>query len=305
MGSAGCPGRTWCMPAGHVAGSLPAGLAPTSPSRTLAMARPVAWAGKKHARMAPTPSCACAQLTSRGPALNSSRMTGRPAAAGRQRSSRPHSSAAQTAPGCPMDGARLGGLRFPSLRPSPSPSPLGWPRPPGHQPAPRCRHAALARSRAPTRLHGILQQLQLVARQGQVPPVLRLRLHIRPCVGTAKGQPLTPCPGHRGQMGQRGTDRLRGPMRTRSSPRAAPDLGCSPSQAVPTQRLPRSHLPVPRQTTTTSAAPAAPTTSAREYCWHCGSRQPAAKLRLAGSVSSPLLHQERAEGLGHLGDAPP
>lgn len=76
------PALTWCMPAGHVAGSLPAGLAPCSPSRTLVMASPVAWAGKKQARMAPTPSCPCAQLTFRGPALKSSRMRGCPAAAG-------------------------------------------------------------------------------------------------------------------------------------------------------------------------------------------------------------------------------
>lgn len=82
MRGAARPALTWCMPAGHVAGSLPAGLAPCSPSRTLAMASPVAWAGKKQARMAPTPSCPCAQLTSRGPALKSSRMRGRPAAAG-------------------------------------------------------------------------------------------------------------------------------------------------------------------------------------------------------------------------------
>lgn len=61
---------------------------------------------------------------------------------------------------------------------------------------------------------------------------------------------------------------------------------------------PHSHLPVPRQTTTTSAAPTALTTSACEYQWHCGSRQPAATLTLAASVSSPLLQQGRAESTG-------
>lgn len=46
--------------------------------------------------------------------------------------------------------------------------------------------------RAPTCLHSILQQFQLVPRQGQVTPVFCLCLHIYPWVGTAKGEPLTP-----------------------------------------------------------------------------------------------------------------
>lgn len=98
-------------------------------------------------------------------------------------------------------GNTLEGLWSPFWCPNPSPLPLGWPWSPGPQAAPSC-HRANPRPgpgpcRAPTRLHRILQQLQLVAWQGQVLPVLRLHLHIRPCVVTAKGQPLTHCLEHR------------------------------------------------------------------------------------------------------------
>lgn len=241
------------MPAGQVAGSRPAGLAPASPSRALAMAKPVAWAGKKQARMAPTPSCACAQLTSRGPALNSSRMRGRPAAAGRWLSLRAHSGTAGMAPGCPMDGEHLGGLRS---------------------------------HRAPTCLHSILQQVQLVPRQGQVPPVSCFCLHIYSWVETAKGEPLTPL-----QTGQRGTDSLRGGSWALPLSQSIP-----PGSAHPVSS--HSDLPVPRQTTTMSAAPTTFTSSAREYCQHRGSLQPAVKLTLAPSISSPILHQRRAEDTG-------
>lgn len=147
------------MPAGHVAGSLPAGLAPCSPSRMLAMARPVAWAGKKQARMAPTPSCSCAQLTSRGPALNSSRMTGCPAASGEGFH---HEHTVGAALG-------LGGGRVPC------------PLPTDHVQRPTCTHS-------------ILQQLQLVSRQGQVLAVPRLHLHIYPCVQEAEGHRAAPRP---------------------------------------------------------------------------------------------------------------
>lgn len=171
--------------------------------------------------MAPTPSCSCAQLTSRGPALNSSRMTGCPAASGEGFH---HEHTAGAALG-------LGGGRVPC------------PLPTDHVQHPTCTHS-------------ILQQLQLMSRQGQVLAVPRLHLHIYPCVGGAKGHPTAPHPH------------------------------VLPRGAI---RAPCSHLPVPRHTSTTSAPRTAFSTSSREYTQHRGSRQPAAKLTLAGSVCSPLL----------------
>lgn len=219
------------------------------------MASPVAWAGKKQARMAPTPSCACAQLTSRGPALKSSRMTGRPAAAGTR--------GVTTSP-VPNQLHGMGHAWDPTAGrcvPFPCPGPAG--------PAPGDTRQP---QQSPTCPHGVLQQLQLVAWQRQVPPVLCLRLHIYPCTGSQGTTPYTP------------------------SPRV-----CAPG-AVPLPSAPP--LPVPRHTSTTSAPRTASSTSAREYCWHRGCRHPAAKLTLAGSICSPLLRQGTA-GSGDSRDGAP
>lgn len=75
-----------------------------------------------------------------------------------------------------------------------------------------------------------------------------------------------------------------------------PEHSPAPGSAHPVPSC--SHLPVPRQISTTSAAPTTLTSSAREYRWHCGLLQPAVKLTLAPSISSPLLHQGRAEDTG-------
>lgn len=157
--------------------------------------------------------------------------------------------------------------------------------------------------RAPTRLHSILQQLQLVPRQGQVLSVSCLCFHIYSWVGTAKGEPLTPPWADRAEG-------HRQPQRWLMGTPPLPEHSPSPGSAHPVSS--HSHLPVPRQTSTTSAAPTTFTSSAREYRWHRGSLQPAVKLTLAPSISSPLLHQKRAEdtgsavpqGRGTNGDSP-
>uniref|UniRef100_A0A0A9CWR2 Uncharacterized protein n=1 Tax=Arundo donax TaxID=35708 RepID=A0A0A9CWR2_ARUDO len=63
----------------HVTGSLPPGL--WSPKRTLAMASPPAWPGYPAHRMAPILGFDWANVTSTGPPVRSTRITGRFAAA--------------------------------------------------------------------------------------------------------------------------------------------------------------------------------------------------------------------------------